>query len=286
MLSDAVLRRLDRLQLNYSASARGGAGGLRRSKSLGSSVEFSDFREYVPGDDIRRVDWNAYARFERLYMKLFMEEQETTLAIVLDASASMGELGKWEAARQLAEALGYMALRAGDRVALTCLRAGGSVDSPLFGGRAGYEKLSVFLDGIRPEGRTFLGESGARLRLRGSRGMAILISDLFSEDDWTRCATALLYARRQSAIIHVLGREELSPPLEGAVRLEDSESGEKLDLLINADALRAYRRALDGFLSGAQAWCHRRAVRYAMVAADEELLAALGGALMRAGILG
>ena len=89
MLSDAVLRRLDRLQLFYPANARGGAGGMRRSRALGSSVEFSDFREYVPGDDIRRVDWNAYARFDRLYLKLFMEEQETTLFVLLDASASM-----------------------------------------------------------------------------------------------------------------------------------------------------------------------------------------------------
>ena len=92
MLSEAFLQRLDALQLAMRAPARGGAGGLRRSRALGSSVEFSDFREYAPGDDLRRVDWNAYARFDRLFLKLFMEEQETTVHILLDCSPSLGML--------------------------------------------------------------------------------------------------------------------------------------------------------------------------------------------------
>ena len=105
MLSEAFLQRLDALQLAMRAPARGGAGGLRRSRALGSSVEFSDFREYAPGDDLRRVDWNAYARFDRLFLKLFMEEQETTVHILLDCSASMdfGEPSKWEMAQGLAQ---------------------------------------------------------------------------------------------------------------------------------------------------------------------------------------
>ena len=219
MLSDAVLRRLDRLQLFYPANARGGAGGMRRSRALGSSVEFSDFREYVPGDDIRRVDWNAYARFDRLYLKLFMEEQETTLFVLLDASASMAGGGKWEAARAIAEALCYLALRAGDRVCFACLRGAETLESPLFAGRAAYEKASAFLDGVHPAGRTRLGERGAAVRVRGARGMAVVLSDLFSEDDWTRCPTRLLYARRQTALVHILAREELEPDVSGAIAL-------------------------------------------------------------------
>ena len=120
---------------------------------------------------------------------------------------------------------------------------------------------------------------------RGARGMAVVLSDLFSEDDWTRCPTRLFYARRQTALVHILAREELEPDVSGAVRLVDSETGEKIDLLAGGEAMRAYRRALAEFLARSQDWCHKHAVRYAQVAADEDLLAALLGPLTRAGMI-
>ena len=102
MLTDRFLSRLDALSLAMRGRAQGGAGGSRRSRQTGSSAEFSDYREYVPGDDIRRLDWNAYARFDRLFLKLFMEEQESLVTVLLDASASME--AKWASARSAAEA--------------------------------------------------------------------------------------------------------------------------------------------------------------------------------------
>ena len=124
-------------------------------------------------------------------------------------------------------------------------------------------------------------EFPAAMCIRDS-GMAVVLSDLFSEDDWTRCPPRLLYARRQTALVHILAREELEPDVSGAVRLTDSETGEKIDLLAGGEALRAYRRALAEFLARSQDWCHKHAVRYAQVAADEDLLAALLGPLTRA----
>ena len=120
MLTDAFLARLDALRLVMRGRAQGGAGGSRRSRQTGSSAEFSDYREYIPGDDIRRLDWNALARFDRLYMKLFMEEQESQVTILLDASASME--AKWGAARSAAETVGYLALTGGDRLRLQLLK--------------------------------------------------------------------------------------------------------------------------------------------------------------------
>ena len=114
MLTDAFLCRLDTLALAMRGRAQGGAGGSRRSRQTGSSAEFSDYREYIPGDDIRRLDWNAYARFDKLFLKLFMEEQESQVTILLDASASME--AKWASARSAAEAVGYLALTGGDRL--------------------------------------------------------------------------------------------------------------------------------------------------------------------------
>ena len=114
MLDDKTLARLDALALRLKNRTRGAAGGARRSSALGSSAEFSDFREYVPGDDVRRVDWNAYARFERLFLKLFMEEQEAEITLLVDASRSMK--AKWETCLVCAEMLGYLALTGGDDI--------------------------------------------------------------------------------------------------------------------------------------------------------------------------
>ena len=152
ILEEEFLKKLDAFSLAMRAYARGGAGGLRRSRALGSSVEFSDYRTYAPGDDPRRVDWNAYARFDRLFLKLFLEEQETTLRILLDASGSMGFGGdKWRLALRTAAALAYLALTRYDRVAVVALSGGQALHGPTFTGRAafpavGQHLLSLSLD--------------------------------------------------------------------------------------------------------------------------------------------
>ena len=140
MLDDRLLRRLEAFALVLRARSIGGSGGLRRSQSFGASVEFSDFREYAPGDDLRRLDWNAYARFDKLFLKLFLEEQQSCLRIALDASASMesGTPDKWRFACKLAAILAYISLLRYDRVALFTLSGGTTQRSRTFGGRAAY----------------------------------------------------------------------------------------------------------------------------------------------------
>ena len=134
MLSDAFLSRLDTLMLAMKGRASGGAGGARRSRQTGSSAEFSDYREYIPGDDIRRIDWNAMARFDKIFLKLFMEEQESAVTVLLDGSGSMAE--KWTAARRAAEAVGYLALTGGDRLRVIFLQGGDPAPSAGAGARS------------------------------------------------------------------------------------------------------------------------------------------------------
>ena len=141
MLTDAFLSRLDTLSLAMRGRAQGGAGGNRRSRQTGSSAEFSDYREYIPGDDIRRLDWNAFARFDRLFLKLFMEEQESLVTVLLDASASME--AKWSSARSAAEAVGYLALTGGDRLSVQALKNGRALRSPQLSGRAAFPRLKA-----------------------------------------------------------------------------------------------------------------------------------------------
>ena len=257
MLSDAFLARLDTLCLAVRGRASGGAGGTRRSRNTGSSAEFSDYREYIPGDDIRRIDWNALARFDRLFQKLFMEEQESAVTVLLDGSASMGD--KWEAARQAAEALGYLALTGGDRLRVICLREDGDRRSPVLSGRQAYARLEQFLDTCAPEGGGDLNEKILRLDAL-PKGLCFLVSDCYTDGGPGRGLDALRYRKQECAVIQVLSAEELDPALEGALRLTDSESGGTVNLLADREALDRYRKALEQFLEKIRECCFRREV--------------------------
>lgn len=259
MLSDAFLGRLDALSLRMRRPAAGGSGGLRRSRTLGSSVEFSDFREYVPGDDVRRIDWNAFARFDRLFLKLFMDEKEQQVNLLVDASASMG-FGKWEAACQLAEALGYLCLRGGDRVQVFALGQGGRHTRSLQG-RQSYGQLTDFLTDVQPEGR-FPGEEIHSLPLPGGRGLCVLISDLLWEEGYRRPLQSILFRKQEAGVLQLFSQSEWEPAWEDVLELADSESDEKQ--MINADfgTLKRYRETAQGYVGEIGAFCRAHAISH------------------------
>lgn len=287
MLTDEMLSRLDTLRIALKAYARGGAGGYRRSKALGDSAEFSDFREYALGDDLRRIDWNAFARFDKLFLKLFMEEQEMHLTLILDASRSMdyGEPKKWGFALDLTQALAYMALTGGDRVTLAIPRESGVKQSPAFSGRPGYFQALSFLQDVTPAGKTELTRAVSRMPLKARRGMAVIISDLFSEDGSEGALASLQYRGQQAAVLHILSPEELAPRLSGALRLMDSEGGPFVDLSVGPEVLRAYHKALDGFVGGLRGYCHRRDIPYALLRSDMDLMKEALGNLTQSGVI-
>lgn len=284
MLSEGFLQKLDALRLSMRAPAQGGAGGLRRSRALGSSVEFSDFREYAAGDDLRRLDWNAYARFDRLFLKLFMEEQETQVHILLDASASMaGE--KWRMAQELAQLLCYLSLRGGDRATVYALN-GGVRRSEALSGRAGYMKASAFIEGLAPQGELRLCERMPRVPLHAGRGVSLLITDLMSADGYQTALQSLQYRRQEVTLLHVLSPEEMQPAYAGMLRLIDSETGEARELLMNGEMLAAYQRALSELLRGAEGFCHARDMQYLRLTTDMDMEKAALRALAQAGLVG
>ncbi len=266
MLSDAFLARLDTLQLAMKGRASGGAGGTRRSRQTGSSAEFSDYREYIPGDDIRRIDWNAMARFDRIFLKLFMEEQESAVTVLLDGSGSMGE--KWETARQAAEAVSYLALTGGDRLRVVFLQEGGNRMSPQLSGRQAYARLEQFLDTCAPGGAGKLTETVTRTEgLR--KGLCFLISDCYEEGGIGTALDSLRYRGQECAVIQPLSAFELDPALDGALKLTDSEGGESIDLLADREALENYRQALESFLRDVRETCFRRETPYALLNAGK-----------------
>ncbi len=247
MLSAAELGLLARLDLAYRRPARGLYAGERRSPRAARSPEFSDFRPYVPGDDFRQIDWRAFARLERLTLRLYVAEEEACLNVVVDASQSMalGEPPKWPAARKLAAALAFLGLAGMDRVVVGTLD--GRSLAPLRG-RDGVARIWSFLEGLEPAGEA----SPADLsRLRWLRpGMTAVISDFLAGDpdtgpaDWAPALAGLRSRRQEPVLWQVLAPDEEEPQLAGDFKLVDSESGRQREITITPGVVDAYVRAL------------------------------------------
>ncbi len=287
LLDDAFLRKLDAFALVLREHARGGTGGMRRSKSMGSSVEFSDFRQYVPGDDPRRIDWNAFARFDRLFMKLFLDEQETTLRLLVDASASMGETDpdKWKLTQKLAAMFAYLALTRYDRVSVVLLQGETARPSQIFSGRQAFPRVEALLEAAMPQGETRLDAALARVPVTAGRGVCVLFSDLLTPHGWARGAMSLLHRRQELSVLQILSAQEMEPDLNGAIQLLDAEGEPPLDVMVSPETLRRYAEALNAFLEETKRFCHARALPYLLLRGDMALEAEGLGALLKSGVI-
>lgn len=282
------LMKLERLTLQGSKLVQGGTGGNRRSKAKGSAIEFSDFREYTLGDDYRSIDWNAYARFERLFVKLYMEEREAYITIFLDASASMdqGEPNKGILAKQLAAVFAYIALANYDRVGIAAINDGVLDELPYFSGKPGFSKALGFLDNIEFKGNTSLKKGiEAYGPLRGKKGISFLISDFLSRDGYMEALQYLKYQQQDVAIVHILSPQELNPQLAGALRLIDVETGEPVEVEITPYSLGLYHKALDSYQEELKTTCKNMEITYLQARSDESLDRLVFETLQRAGII-
>jgi uncharacterized protein (DUF58 family) len=242
VLTAAELTLLGRLDLAYRRPQSGLYAGERRSRRSARSPEFSDFRPYVPGDDFRQIDWAAYARLEKLMLRLYVAEEEACLNLVLDASLSMGlgEPAKWPSARRLAAALGFLGLAGMDRVLVGSL---GGARLPPLRGRDGVSRLHGFLDQLELSGEM---RPEDLVLLRWPRpGITVVISDFLVENASWRPALASLAARRQEVVLwQVLAPDEERPVIAGDLKLVDVESERARELTITPSLVTQYRRAL------------------------------------------
>ncbi len=285
---DDFLSKLERIRLNSKKAVAGATGGNRRSKAKGSSIEFSDFREYTTGDDYRSIDWNAYARFEKLFVKLYMEERETNITVLLDTSASMGKTHpeKGIAAKRLAAVFVYAALAGYDRVGIAAISSRGIEHLPYFSGKAGLARALAFLEGLEFEASTSLKSSiTACTNLYGRKGVTILISDLFSGDSYKDALKWLKYQQQEVVLVQVLARDELTPRWTGPVRLIDSETGRDVQVELSPRALSLYQKALDAFLDDIQAFCTNMEISYCLIPSDLSIDEIIFGSLFKAGII-
>ncbi len=259
---------LSLFRINLRMRLAAGANGGRKSNAKGSSVEFSDFREYLPGDDIRRIDWNAYARFDRLFIKLFMEEKEGLFRIYLDGSASMnyGEKSKIVLAKQIAAALSYCILDHSDRVILNFLKGNRCETFKGVTGKQGFSRITDNLSSMKPEGENDLLKSITSEDIK-LRGMSIVISDFYTSD-LESVIKYLAHKKQEIYLIQVLSPEELHPELTGTFSLIDSETGKNLKVTGSSSLDRDYAAARDAFLKNIESLCKKYGAKYILASTE------------------
>lgn len=239
--------KLENMSIKLASLADGGGSGVRRSRAKGTSVEFSDFREYNVGDDIRRVDWNAYGRFEKLFVKLFVEEKEAMINIFIDCSNSMvvGDEKKRKLSMQISAALSYLALNNQDKVSINLITDEG-IKSDRFSTIASFQRITTFMEGCKFKGSINIKESLKRYKFK-NKGLSIIVSDFLSKEDIDDVVRVLKYNNQEFLLINVLGESELNPTLNGEVTLVDSENDEKIKVTITSKVIENYKKALKNF---------------------------------------
>jgi uncharacterized protein (DUF58 family) len=283
LFDEAFLRRLEQLELASRRLTAGRMKGERRSVRRGQSVEFADYRTYAHGDDLRQLDWNAYARLEKLFLKLFVEEEDVTVHILVDASRSMdyGEPNKLDAARRAAAALGYLGLASMDRVSVAFLGDGAATGMRPIRGKNRALELFSFLSTPRTERMTGLAAAARAYagRLRGS-GPLLLISDLM-DPGYLDALRDLAGTRCQLSVLHLLAPDELEPDVPADARLVDSETGHAIEVSGDDDLVERYRARLADWGAEISAFVSRRGGAYVQVPTDIELADLLFDVLRR-----
>ncbi len=264
MLDTGFYDTLSRLRLRMSHRSSLNVSGSRKSVRKGNSTEFSDFREYMPGDDLRRLDWNAYARLDKLYIREYMEEKEAAVSVLIDTSASMdyGVKSKADLAVDLTAAVSFLALNNTDRVLLYDMKEMGR---PLAvgGGRKAFAKVLHWLENREFSGEVDMVSAARKMRCPGA-GVTVVISDFLHPDmleeraenpGYEKLLQYLNYCKQLPVILHTMAAEELHVTLEGALNLIDAETKEKLRLVVDARALDNYERELKRFTERLKKGC-------------------------------
>ncbi len=293
-LNDEFFDRLESLSLNFRLSLMGIFGGTHRIKSYGQTVEFADFREYVLGDDIRKVDWNLYGRFKKHFIKLFTDERRMNVRIFLDCSRSMGVVrSKAEYAIGVAAAFGYLAVRKMDKVSFYLIRED-KCENP-FGyivGKNAFFSVIENLASIRFEGDAKISEAILSMpSLGGNDGLSIIISDFFTENDWQKAVNYLNYKKHQILLLQTLMPEEIRPTYTGRSELIDSETeqmidGRHLKLRIGRQLLSAYSQAMDEYLEEIRSFSVKLGIDFISVSTGVPIEKMLFGQLFDIGLYG
>ena len=277
LLGSSLMSSLDRLDIIARKIFSGKIQGERRSKRRGISVEFADYRQYAAGDDLRFIDWNVYARLDRLFMKIFLEEEELTVGIAIDVSASMefGNPNKFDFARRLAMSLGYIALSSHNRASLFSFSDRGVERLTALRSVQRTRDMGEWLLGLTPSGETnFVDACKTLSTARQGRGVLVVISDCLSEEGFDQGLKYLAGGGWDVFLMQTLAPEELDPEhegMEGDVRLEDVETGKTCEVTVTSPLIEKYKTRLGEYCEEIRSQCARLGVGSARVSTDIDM---------------
>ncbi len=294
LLNDGFFSRLEALSFNLRSNLAGYFGGKHLVSTYGQTVEFADYREYQLGDDIRRIDWNLFSRFEKYFLKLFTDERQMHVQIFLDCSASMGKERKHKSSYAVATAaaLGYLAVHNMDKVTFNIMK-GNRSDNP-FGtivGKTAFFRAISALDEVVFDGDNDIEACVASCPDSGSNnGLSVIISDFFTESNWKKAVDYLSYKKRQILLVQVLAPEEIDPTYDGRINLIDAEAEDVADhrnmkLKITRSMQKAYEQALKDFKQDIKDFCTKRNAGFITVSSDTPIEKVLFGELFKVGIM-
>jgi uncharacterized protein (DUF58 family) len=289
LLEPELLARLDQLEVLTHKIFRGRQKGERRSRKKGQSVEFADYREYVPGDDTRHLDWNVFGRLERLYIKLFLEEEDLAFYVIVDSSKSMDfgtPMTKFAYARKLAAALAYVALRNQDKVGISDAKDRVVSRFRPARGKAQLSKVLSYLLTIEPSDRTNLTQACRDFVLQNKQsGIVVVISDFLDERGYEEALKQFFLRSYDVYAIQVLSPEEKDPKNLGHLELVDSETGERQEITASDMLLKQYRQTVETYCSGLRDWCTSRGMTYLATTTDVAIDTMLLSYLRQRGLL-
>ena len=291
-LNDEFFSRLESLAFNLRKDLGGFFGGKHLVSTYGQTVEFADYREYMLGDDIRRIDWNLYSRFEKYFIKLFTDERQMHVHIYIDCSASMGKVNpnKGAYAIAVAAAIGYLAIHNMDKVSYHLIK-GAKAENPfgtIVGKRAFFRAMTTL------EQIDFTDEADISPAIVGDPnvgtgdGLSVLISDFFSDNDWKKGVDYLVYKKNQILLAQIYSPDELDPTYTDRVNLIDSESTDIADsknmkIRINKSMQLAFREAVTAFIADITDFCKRRDAGFISLDCEKPLENQLFSELLKRG---
>jgi uncharacterized protein (DUF58 family) len=265
LLDPRFLARLEQLELVSRKIFLGLMKGERRSKRKGQSVEFADYRNYVKGDDLRFLDWNLYARLDRLFIRLFMEEEDLHFYVLIDNSLSMdfGKPSKLHYAKQVGAALAFVGLVNLDRVVVEAFNERLTQSLPAVRGRKSLWRVLDFLQKIEPAGPSNMRESLRTFSIKSSgKGIVVLLSDFMDKAGYEDALRYLVARQFDVYVIQVLCQEEIEPEIVGDLKLIDVEDDDEAEITVSAPLLKRYKQNLAAFRGGLSDFCLRRGITY------------------------
>ncbi len=288
-INEEFLQQVERLQMLIKNNVAGLFGGNHRAKTYGSSCEFSDYRDYTAGDDITKIDWNAYARFDKLYLKLFLDERQMHNRIYIDASRSMafGTGKKHVQALRIAAAIAYLSINEMDKVSVHAVRDGNieNVITNLLGKDAFISEIDKLND-IDFDGDIRFSDALLPSSVGYGDGLSVLISDFLTDNNYEDAIDYLASKKRDILCIQILSKEELNPQVRGKMHFFDSEQSSKFYRKnINKEIINAYKRALEYATGRIRNFCASRGAEYMLVSAEDSVYKIFFDKLVNMGVL-